>query len=354
MDERLKRLENYVPNMDNIKNMSVDDIRRPVEESISQVVNNVNTASNTIRENVSQTFNDFSARANNADATTEFLQSNTVVAKFAFVLFVLLLFLFLFNLGIKLINYFTNMNTTPYLVKGVIEGNNSLTIPQNPRNDKAVTILRSNNAKTGVEFTWSTWLYISNTTTADTPGKKYYHIFNKGDGSYDASGLSTNNCPGLYLTYVAPGGSTPSANASSFSLKVVIDTEEIEKNPSQSLEISNIPLNKWFHLCIRCQNIVADVYVNGTNSARLIMASIPRQNYNDVNVCKNGGFVGKLSDLRYYSRALTVFEIGAVVRSGPNLSASKSSNTSQQSQKGDNNYLSQLWYMNHIMGNDGP
>jgi hypothetical protein len=69
---------------------------------------------------------------------------------------------------------------------------------------------------------------------------------------------------------------------------------------------------------------------------------VPKQNYNDVQVCQNNGFSGSLSDLRYFNSALNVFQIGTIVQRGPNL------NTSSQTIKNETlnsyNYLSNLWY----------
>ena len=66
------------------------------------------------------------------------------------------------------------------------------------------------------------------------------------------------------------------------------------------------------------------------------------QNYHDVHVCKNGGFQGKISNLRYYNKALTIFEINSIINSGPDT---KVYNT--QISK-DYNYLSTLWYTSKL------
>jgi hypothetical protein len=51
-------------------------------------------------------------------------------------------------------------------------------------------------------------------------------------------------------------------------------------------------------------------------------AEVPKQNYDDVHVGKNGGFNGSLSNLRYYDYALSAFDINALVNYGPNLTPS--------------------------------
>ena len=80
-----------------------------------------------------------------------------------------------------------------------------------------------------------------------------------------------------------------------------------------------------------------DVYINGTMTQRHIFTNVPIQNYDDVYICANGGFSGTLSDLRYFNRALNVFEINNIVSSGPNLTYSNGTKDSPSQ-------LSYLWY----------
>ena len=56
-----------------------------------------------------------------------------------------------------------------------------------------------------------------------------------------------------------------------------------------------------------------------------------------MHVGQNGGFSGQISNLRYYQKALNIFEIKQILDEGPNLS-------SDVSTTGYYNYLSNLWY----------
>ena len=104
-------------------------------------------------------------------------------------------------------------------------------------------------------------------------------------------------------------------------------------------------MNKWVHVALRLENTVLDVYINGTISGRMVLTSVPKQNYYDVNVCGNSGFSGKLSNLRYYDHALSAFEINNVVAAGPNTeTSSKSSITSGK----DAYYLSSQWFASKL------
>jgi hypothetical protein len=62
---------------------------------------------------------------------------------------------------------------------------------------------------------------------------------------------------------------------------------------------------------MRVENTLMDVYVNGTITSTKFTA-VPKQNYNDVQICQNGGFEGNLSNLRF-SHALSAFEINNIV-----------------------------------------
>ena len=282
----------------------------------------VDSASNAL----SGTFNDFSNQASAAaGATTDFLTANTIIAKFAFILLVLVVFLILFNLGVSIVGYFSEPSPDPYIINGLFDGNASKVVPQDPKQTSAIPIYRSNDQSKGMEFTWSTWLYLSD---LGKEAGKYQHVFSKGDGNIDTTtSLSTvNNGPGLYIS--------PMDNK----LHVIMNTVS-PTDPNTTIDIDNIPIQKWFHVALRLQNTTLDVYINGVVVNRLLLTNTPKQNYGNVYVCQNGGFSGKLSNLRYYSRALNVFEINNIVSSGPNMKVS-----SDMKPVGGFDYLSTQWY----------
>lgn len=313
---------------------NLEDIGEKVKEGVNNGVGNINQTIENTKERVNTVLEDFSSR-NAVNAGSDFLNSNSIIAKFAFIILVLILFVFLFNLGVRLISYFTSPVKSPYIVSGVISGTNGLVVTQDPNSSSSITIQRSNNNKTGIEFTWSVWLYISDVNSS---GKKYSHVFNKGDSKWDSTGLSSvNNAPGVYL--VKPDA----PNNTEVGLYIVMDSENVDNKPENSkqvLNITTVPLQKWFNVCICLKNVIMDVYVNGVNSGRVVMPYVPRQNYNDINVCQNGGFVGNLSDLRYYDHALSIFEINGVVWKGPNLTQRESGTTYSKG----TNFVSNLWY----------
>jgi Concanavalin A-like lectin/glucanases superfamily len=300
---------------------------------------NINQAVGDVNANVQTGLDKFGDPQEVATKSTEFLQSNTLAAKIAFTILVLIIFAFLIALGVNLIAYFTQTASNPYIVQGLMDGTNSIMIPGSSVN-------RSNNQTRGIEFTWSVWLQVNDLGNAS---RAYQHVFNKGNGDYDispntvngttyamGSGLATvNNAPGLYL-----------ANKDAqVGLHVVMDTVDSEVG-SVTIDVTGIPLNKkWIHVAIRLENTMLDVYVNGTISGRQVTTSVPKQNYGDVYACQNGGYSGKMSDLRYFQHALSAFEINQIVTKGPSTTASKLASASS---KGSPYYLSNNWYFSKL------
>jgi len=311
--------------MNNFQPIQAQQIQIP--ESVKSGFENVGNTFNNVKSSITESVNQFSDSAKaGVGASTSFLSSNTVVAKVAFLILVLIVFMFLVNLGIILIGYFLTPSDDPYIVKGMIDGTNSKVITQDPKSKDTISIKRSNNQSSGIEFTWSFWIYLND---LGNDNNKYQHIFNKGDNNFDkTTAISTiNNSPGVYLG--------PNNN----SLLVILDTVN-STDTNNRIDIENIPIRKWAHVAIRIKNTILDVYVNGIVSNRLVLLNVPKQNYNNVNLFQNGGFNGKLSNLRYYSRALNVFEINAIVLYGPNLNIADTS--SLQNKNFD--YLSRQWY----------
>jgi hypothetical protein len=115
-------------------------------------------------------------------------------------------------------------------------------------------------------------------------------------------------------------------------------------NSDNSLEIKNVPIKKWVNVIIRMKNIIMEVYINGVVSGRLQFREVPIQNYYDVHIGKNNGIAGKLSNLRYFNEALSIFDINSIVAAGPNTRM-----ITVNAKKMDNyNYLSNIWYTNKL------
>jgi len=250
--------------------------------------------------------------------TAEFLQSNSLVAKVSFLVFIVILFVFLLRLGTQLLNWLLGPSTSPILIDGVHPGKKAAIIEQDPKIKGSIPILRSNNERYGTEFTYSVWLFIDDINYK--PGQ-YKHIFNKGSADMNKSKYNDdsivgmafpNNGPGLYLTDDKNKPNT---------LVVVMNTFD---SIMEEVEIPNIPLNKWINVVIRVKNRLLDVYINGSIAIRHRFESPPRQNYGKLYKGMNGGFSGQLSSLRYYNKALSGVEIANLNNSGPNMKTDQS------------------------------
>ena len=132
-----------------------------------------------------QVFNTFSTNKGTF-GTKEFLESNSLVAKFAFLLLVLFGFIILLRLGISILSYFLKPSESPHLIDGMVDSTQMITFQQDPSNNGAVTIYRSVNATDGLEFTWSTWIFINN---LQTNAGIFKHIFSKGNSNLTENGM---------------------------------------------------------------------------------------------------------------------------------------------------------------------
>ena len=302
---------------------------QPIQQNIQATSNNIEQSYNSAKANFDNTLSSFSEKVNeNAEASSSFLSSNTIVAKFAFIVLVIIVFVLLLNLGIIFLSQLSGPDSNPYLINGMISGGTQRTITQDPSDRNSKPIARSNNQSSGLEFTYTSWIYIEDIGQTGASTISYRHIFNKGDNTYDdLTGISLNNGPGLYLEN--PGQDSPEKAK----LLIVMDSYEGKND----IEIDDIPIKKWVCVVIRAQNTVMDVYINGSIANRLILDEVPKQNYYNMQVAQNGGFNGQLSNLRYYQIALNIFEIKQILEDGPNLNADVSTS-------GYYNYLSNLWY----------
>ena len=268
------------------------------------------------------------------------IDSNDIIQKIIFFFFLCILFFLFCSLGIIIIDrIYSYYKGNPYIIHGIMDGSQSLIIPQNinnnnndneEKNNNTIIINRSNNKKEGIEFTWCLWLLLEGNTTLSNI--HYQNIFNKGDIYYDTiNGISSvNNGPGLYLSSLVNNENI---------LHIIMDSIDINEGPI-IIDINSVPFNKWFHVTMRLQNKTLDVYINDILAKRSTMKSIPKQNFNDINICQNGGFTGKISNLRYYEYALTSLKIDNIVLNGPNINFSKSNKNNYLY----SSYLSSSWY----------
>jgi len=262
---------------------------------------------------------------NYLNSTKELLESNSLIAKFSFLLLVIFVFIILLRLGASSLTWVFSYSEDPVLFRGMKDGKTMSRISTNPNSPNSIPILRSRNRTDGLEFTWSVWIFI------DDPIYKqdqYKHVFSRGNDAHDNDGImKPNNSPGLYLTPITDNQQN---------LLIRMNTFE---QMNEDVLVEDIPINKWVNIIVRCDQHQLDVYINGVLTKRHILQGVPKQNYDDVWVTLNGGFDGYVSELRYFARAIGLGRIQSIVDSGPNLRMEGSDITKALPQ-----YLSTRWY----------
>jgi hypothetical protein len=215
-------------------------------------------------------------------------------------------------------------------------------IHQDPTKFKsAITIQRSVNERTGIEFAYSFFINVNPSTFSGEDVLK--HVFHKGfTNPWPLMG------PGVFF------------RANTNTMRVFMNTHA---NPYTYIDIKNIPVQKWFHVVLNCFNGGLDVYVNGNLANRLVFTNtVPYQNFQDINFFSkghyntyanprivaipentsmniNGAFQGYFSNMKYARYALSVFEIQKLMSEGP-------SSNQRKVQQELPPYLSDSWWSN--------
>ena len=187
-------------------------------------------------------------------------------------------------------DYTNYTNNSPYLLMGTKIAKTAKTI-------SGSKVYRSKDAKFGLEFTYSMWLYIEDSNFAGARGKEWKHIMHKGN----SSGMPLQ-APGIWIY--------PSTNKLAINMNTYNSVKE-------SCDIGNIPLNKWFHLTVMVIGKSLDVYINCNLKKRCKLKGIPKLNYGDIYINSWEGFDGLISNVRYWDRAVSGFQIKHICEEGP-------------------------------------
>ena len=176
------------------------------------------------------------------------------------------------------------------LINGIKNSSQSKIITQTPDSDTYINV--SHDEKTGIEFTYNLWIYIKSSnfkkgTDTDKPSLK--HIFHKGDN--DGSVLYS---PGAWLL------------SNKNTIRININTI---KNKNNIIDIDNVPIDQWFNMSIVAENDKITIYINGKIKSTKVLDSIIRQNKGNIYVNIYNGFDGYISNLIYYNRSLSHFEV---------------------------------------------
>jgi hypothetical protein len=254
-------------------------------------MNNNRVSSNSVLRNHS---NSKSITNSASNYFNKFKNSDTLRKVVIIILTILVTFLILYIIKRIIVYYYDKNIDAPWLIKGTRNGRNTLVINQNPQDENSITLYRSNNQKKGMEFSYSLWLTFNNLKYNYGKTKHIFHKGNK-DGY-------PNRAPGVYLH--------PTENT----LLVYMNTYD---NILSQVDIKDIPIQKWFHLCIVVTQLHMDIYINGKLKKRHKFQSIPKQNFGNVWISMNGGFDGYISKFRYYRYSLPPSKVSSIVSAGP-------------------------------------
>lgn len=188
---------------------------------------------------------------------------------------------------------------SPWIIKGTKNGKQAMSIPQDPKNQDSVTLYRSENQSSGMEFSYSFWMNVQDHKYNSNSDK---HVFHKGSNLQNTDKY-TVFCPKVVLK--------KDSNTLSINMNLIDGTD------SEDIDIENIPLNKWLHVAIVLKQRICEVYINGKLKKYVELKTIPRQNFKDLWVNLNGGFEGFLSRFQYHRRALEFNEVESIVNKGP-------------------------------------
>lgn len=288
----------------------------------------------------------------------EFMESNSLVAKFAFILMVFIVFSVAVKLSIIALSYLLLPTMSPYVLDGTANTEDlAINVSQDPAQKDSVFIARSMNEDGGLEYTWSVWFLIKQVPLEKG---KYSRIFSKGGEGTKSSANGIyypNNAPGMYIrfsddiTATNPDRTDAGTNVSLLAVVDVggkMDSSDKKENLHEKLIATDIPMKNWVNAVIRVTNNVIDLYINGRLAQRRKTAGIPLQNYGKVNIGEDKAknrFSGYISTIQYFNYSIGANKIKSIVDEGPKLKMITNSSGDTSATKNVGSYLSNHWYM---------
>jgi hypothetical protein len=210
---------------------------------------------------------------------------------------------------------------------------------QNPQVVNSKLLPLSDNERSGAEFSYAFFLWVDPGSFKQEEG--LLHIFHKGYSvPYPLLG------PGVFM------------HSNTNTLRVYMNSSTTWNN---YIDIENIPVKKWVHCVVMARDNTLEVYINGNlikklnvnggtlyqNFGNLYMFSQRSLVLNPVQIPSLedkplhifGTYSGNLSNLFYFSYALSYTEIQALVAQGP---SSKTVKNTQDTPP----YLQDTWWVN--------
>jgi hypothetical protein len=230
-----------------------------------------------------------------------------------------LLFFFFISLEFLLVSYQRIGGKTVQLIPMTVTAEDKMLTFQQNRNqfDDAKQIPLSDNERSGIEFSYSFYLFIHPSTF--TGEDVLFHVMHKG-----------------YLNPWPLMGPGVFVRGNDNTLRVVMNTY---RNAYTYMDVENIPVRKWFHCVIVCRKNALEVYINGNLRKRLpFEGTLPYQNFQNLicfsplkktlmgsqvpslgannNLRFEGAFRGNMSNLTYLAYAVSYTEIQSLMEMG--------------------------------------
>ena len=203
--------------------------------------------------------------------------------------------------------------------------NKSYVIRQNPSQKDSKPLYLSSNERTGIEFSYSFFIYINSSTFRTEEG--LCHVFHKGySKQFPLLG------PGVYV------------HSNTNCLRVYMNSFS---NWNKFVDVENMPVKKWVHVVVMCRKSAIEVYINGNLAKKMRFdgESVPYQNFGDLYAFSQrrvvvpstvpsvgnapfnvfGAFNGMLSRLNYFPYAMSYSEIRSAMNIGPSTKIEASS-----------------------------
>lgn len=181
------------------------------------------------------------------------------------------------------------------LVDGVRDSTRPLRISSNPNDINYIEIPRSNNEKSGTEFTYNMWFVLNEPVGK---GTNWAHLFHKGS----SNGYPLRS-PGVWIK--------------GNELKVTMNTVGKIDN---SFTIPNIPIKKWCMLTITLQGHILDVFLNGyLKKSHDFKKEIPKLNDESIYFTHWDGFKGYIAKATYFNYAVSGTEIKNLFEDSPTV-----------------------------------
>ena len=249
----------------------------------------------------------------NQSGQSGILQQVLMALVWVFLVYLALIFV---ELIYKYINRLS-INRTVIMPNTYVTDDKSIVVSQNPNTSGSKTVHLSDNERSGVEFSYSFYLYVNASTFRQEQG--LLHIFHKGYSSQFPL-----LAPGVYM------------RSDTNTLRIYMNTFKTWNN---FIEVDNFPIQKWAHVVIVCKNSALEVFINGNLSRKMSFDGYaPYQNYQDIVCFSNrilhltqtqvpsvdstgfnvfGVMKGMLSRLNYFNYALCYAEIQTLMNEGP-------------------------------------